>query len=106
MEKISINHARFRDIYPAAPYDRLRGLGVGRADNRRLDLGTGPGVLLGTLAGCGAGIVGTDISDSQIREAIALSADFFNITYRVCLSERTGLPGRSFDIITLYQCFW
>ena len=104
--KTSKDYARFRDIYPAALYARLRVLGVGRAGSRWLDLGTGPGVLPRNLADCGAGIIGIDISADQIREAIALSADFPNITYRVCPAERTGLPDGSLDSITACQCFW
>ena len=100
--KTSKDYARFRDIYPAALYARLRVLGVGRAGSRWLDLGTGPGVLPRNLADCGAGIIGIDISADQIREAIALSADFPNITYRVCPAERTGLPDGSLDLSLIH----
>ena len=119
MEQVDVDHgqafdfgrtseayARYRDIYPEEMYARLLRLGVGTRGSRWLDLGTGTGVVPRAMACHGAVIIGTDISEAQIRQAEALSADLPNITYRVCPAEDTRLPGGSFDAVTACQCFW
>lgn len=57
------------------------------------------------MAKFGADIVATDISQSQIDEAIRLSAEFNNIQYHVVSAEDLVLPEDSFDCITACQCF-
>lgn len=43
--RVSGSYARYRDIYPASPYDKLRAMGIGKPGQRILDLGSGTGVL-------------------------------------------------------------
>ena len=85
--KTSKEYAKYRDIYPKELYDRIYQLGVGKRDSDWLDLGTGTGVIPRGLAEHGARIIGTDISENQIEEAIKLSEKYSNIEYRVCGAE-------------------
>ena len=71
-----------------------------------MDLGTGTGVIPRGLASYGANILATDISYAQIEQAIALSEQFKNITYKVCSAEELNEPSDTFDVITACQCFW
>ncbi|MBR0537968.1 MAG: class I SAM-dependent methyltransferase [Clostridia bacterium] len=105
--KTSAAYARYRDIYPAALYERLKAFGVAADGTAWLDLGTGTGVLPKNLYNPNAKITGADISAEQIayakREAAANGMD---VTYLVAPAERTGLPSGSFDAITAAQCFF
>ena len=105
--KTSAAYAAYRDIYPAALYGRLRALGVAAPGTAWLDLGTGTGVLPKNLYDPAARIVGVDISERQIACAKREAAqNGRRIEYRVSPAEATGLPDRSFDVITAAQCFW
>ena len=104
--KTSNEYAKYRDIYPKELYDRLYALGVGKAKTNWLDLGTGTGVIPRGLAAYSANITATDISKEQIRQAVALSKSFDNITYKVCSAEEMTEPDNYFDVITACQCFW
>ena len=104
--KTSKAYAKYRDIYPEEVFEKLHEIGVGVQGSRRLDLGTGTGVIPRGLAKYGADIVATDISEQQITEAIALSKDYSNIKYEVLAAEDISYPEHSFDAVTACQCFW
>lgn len=103
----SADYARFRDIYPPALYEKLRALGVAADGTSWLDLGTGTGILPQNLYNENARIVGTDISEEQIRFAQKNAKEQGrSIEYFAAPAEGTGLPANSFDSITAAQCFW
>ena len=105
--KTAASYAAYRDIYPAELYDRLRSLGVAADGTAWLDLGTGTGVLPKNLYNPNAEITGVDISAEQIeyaRQEATLNG--WNISYIVAPAEETGLPSRSYNVITAAQCFW
>ena len=104
--KTSREYAKYRDIYPQKLYDRLYALGVGAKESDWLDLGTGTGELPRGLASHGANIIAADISEEQIREAMALSQNFPNIQYIVGPAENIECEDNRFDVITACQCFW
>ena len=105
--RTSAEYAKYRDIYPAELYDRLRALGVAADGTSWLDLGTGTGVLPKNLYNPNASITGADISAEQIAFARKEAAENgWKIRYLVAPAENTGLPDRSFDAITAAQCFW
>ncbi len=100
-------YAKFRDIYPAELYDRLRSLGVAADGTAWLDLGTGTGVFPKNLYNENAKITAVDISEEQISFAKSeAQKNGRNINYFVAPAEETGLPDNSFDTITAAQCFW
>ncbi|MBQ6065515.1 MAG: class I SAM-dependent methyltransferase [Clostridia bacterium] len=105
--RTSVDYAKYRDIYPAELYDRLRSLGVAADGTSWLDLGTGTGVLPKNLYNPNAAITGADISEKQISFARKEAEENgWDITYLVAPAEATGLPDRGFDTITAAQCFW
>ena len=97
-------YGRYRDIYPASLYRKLRTFGVVTPGSSVLDVGTGTGVLPRHLADSGANLTGTDISPEQIKEARRLS-EGLPIRYEVATAENVPFPDRSFDAVTACQCF-
>ncbi len=102
--KTAAEYARYRDIYPASLYEKLVLLGVGKADQRILDLGTGTGVLPRAMAATGARFTGIDPAPEQIAQAEELSAGL-GIQYRVAPAEDTGCGDGSMDLATACQSF-
>ena len=105
--RTSDNYARYRDIYPQSMYDKLITHGIGKSDQRILDLGSGTGIVALHLAETGARITATDISANQISQAKRLAAEkgISNISFKVCSAEDTGFPDNVFDAVTAVQCF-
>ena len=103
--RTSGDYAKYRDIYPARFYDKLRELGIGLPGQRVLDLGTGTGVLPRAMQRSGARFTGADISPEQIAMARALSQGM-EIDYIVSSAEDIDFPPHSFVVVTACQCFW
>jgi SAM-dependent methyltransferase len=104
--KTSQDYSQWRPDYPTEFYERLAALGVGRAGQHILDLGTGVGFLARSFARRGCTVAGVDISAEQIEEARrAAQEDGLEIDFRVAPAEETGFADRSFDAITASQCW-
>ena len=104
--KISLEYAKYRDIYPEEFYEQLINLNIGVKNQKILDLGTGTGVLPRNMYKYGASWVGCDISKNQIKYAKQLSEEKnMNIQYICSSAEDIDFPDESFDIITACQCF-
>lgn len=104
--RASGDYAKFRDIYPQEFYRRILDLGLCKAGQDVLDLGTGTGVLPRALYPYGAHFVGADISEQQIAEARRLAAkENMDIDFMVSGAEALSFPPDSFDVITACQCF-
>ena len=103
---VSKEYARYRGIYPSEFYQRIVDLGLCVHGQTVLDIGTGTGVLPRNLYRYGADWTGIDLSESQIAEAIRLTAENdMKIRFIVAPAENTGLPDGTFDVITACQCF-
>lgn len=104
--RASADYAKFRDIYPAAFYERLAELRLGVAGQHILDLGTGTGVLPRNMYRYGGAWVGVDISENQIAQARRLSSEAgMSISYVVAAAEDVDFAPESFDVVTACQCF-
>lgn len=101
--KASKDYAKYRDIYPKQLFEKLEELGVAKAGDEVLDLGTGTGVLPRAMCKYGAHFTGADISLEQIAEAKKLSKGM-NIDYLVSSAENINFSEASFDSITACQC--
>lgn len=64
--KTSSDYAKYRDIYPKSMYEKLISFGIGKANQKILDLGSGTAVLPVNLYHTGADFTSTDISENQI----------------------------------------
>jgi SAM-dependent methyltransferase len=91
------SYARFRPNYPSALFDWL--FSLVRQHENAWDCGTGNGQVAAVLAEKFRNVYGTDISESQLREAIQKK----NIQYKVESAESTSFDGAFFDLITVAQ---
>lgn len=99
-------YSRFRAGFPTAFFDRLASFGIGRADQRILDLGTGTGTLARGLARRGAAATGLDPSAPMLAESRRLDGDFdVRVMYTAGRAEALPFPGHSFDVVTAGQCW-
>jgi len=115
--RASEDYAKYRDIYPASFYAKLRKFSIGLPGQHVLDLGTGTGVLprgiyaqkleFQALTGVEPNLrfTGVDISPNQIEMARALSRGM-PIDYLVCPAEEIDFPPETFDAVTACQCFF
>jgi SAM-dependent methyltransferase len=104
--RTSADYAAHRPGPPSSFYERLHALGVGRAGQRILDLGTGTGVLARQFARQGADVVGVDLAPEQIAAATQLARDEgLGARFQVAPAETTGEPDASFEAITANQCW-
>jgi ubiquinone/menaquinone biosynthesis C-methylase UbiE len=93
----SKGYAAFRPGYPAALVDHVLAQTPGRG--RAWDVGAGNGQLTALLAPHFAQLEGTDISASQLAEAIQLP----NVRYSQQRAEQTDFPAGTFDLVTVAQ---
>lgn len=104
--KTSRDYAKYRPGPPASFYEKLRALDVGIKGQDILDLGTGTGLLAREFASQGCNVVGTDISEGQIKMAQSLAQDSnLNLDFKTMSSEDIDFPNNSFDVVTANQCF-
>lgn len=105
--KTSADYAVFRDIYPNSMYDKLIAFGIGKQEQRILDLGSGTAVLPMNLSKTGAAFVSADISENQIAfgRQLVKERGLHNIDFCVCPAENTGFADNCFDVVTAVQCF-
>lgn len=105
--KASEDYAKYRPGPPSSLYKMLQTIDIGIPGQTVLDQGTGTGVFARQLAKQGCRVVGTDISDNQIKFAkeLARNDSQENIEFLVSSAELNPFPDRSFDVISASQCF-
>jgi SAM-dependent methyltransferase len=100
------DYARHRAGFPDSLFERLAALGIGRAGQAVVDLGTGTGSLARGFARRGCRVIGIDPAQEMLQAARALDADAgVRVEYRVARAERTGLPDAACDVVTAGQCW-
>jgi SAM-dependent methyltransferase len=100
------HYGRYRPVFPDAFFERLSAYGIAQQGQRVLDLGTGTGSLARAFASRGCEVTGIDVSKSMLEEAKRLDREAgVSVTYLVAKAEKTGLPDRSFDVVTAGQCW-
>ena len=64
--RVSEDYAKYRDIYPKSMYQKLIDFGIGKKEQKILDLGSGTAVLPVNMYHTGAFFTSTDIAENQI----------------------------------------
>lgn len=95
----SKDYAKYRPGYPKELFEYILQF-VGEKD-QAWDCATGNGQAAVILAEHFKKVEATDISESQIKNAIPRK----NIEYHVCSAEHTGFADNSFDLITVAQAY-
>jgi ubiquinone/menaquinone biosynthesis C-methylase UbiE len=100
------DYAQHRPGFPVAFFEHVRGLGIGAAGERVLDLGTGTGTLACGFAERGCDVVGLDPSPEMLAQA-AKTADDAGLSVRwvQAWAEATGLPDSELDVVCAGQCW-
>jgi ubiquinone/menaquinone biosynthesis C-methylase UbiE len=100
-DQTSEDYSKYRPGYPDSYFLLLQELGIGLKNQDILDIGTGTGALALPFAKQGAHVTGVDISRGQIEAAKTLASQKkLNVRFIVAKAEETGLPDKSFDVIT------
>ncbi len=100
------DYARHRAGFPEELFERLAARGIGRPGQRVLDLGSGTGSLARGFAGRGARVTALDISEDLLTQARALAAaEGVEIETLRAPAEDSGLPAKSFDVVSAGQCW-
>lgn len=104
--KTSVDYASYRPGPPLSFYERLVALGIGKAGQHLLDLGTGTGVIARQMARQGCHVSGIDVSGGQITAARECAAqEKLTIAYEVAPAEDIPFSAGSFDVVTANQCW-
>lgn len=92
-------YARYRPAYPASLFNYV----VSFVNEKKLawDCATGNGQAAAELAKHFKKVIATDISEAQIRNALAAE----NIEYHVCPAEKTPFADNQFDLVTVAQAY-
>lgn len=93
----SANYARFRPGYPPQLFDFL--FGLCKNFDCAWDCATGNGQVAVALAGRFRQVEATDISESQLKNAVQKP----NIRYRLEAAESSSFPDKKFDLVTVGQ---
>jgi SAM-dependent methyltransferase len=100
------DYGRHRAGFPADFFARVAPWGVGVAGQDLLDVGTGTGTLARGFAGRGCRVTGLDPSAELMAQARQLDRESgVTVDYIQARAESTGLPDRSYDVITAGQCW-
>jgi ubiquinone/menaquinone biosynthesis C-methylase UbiE len=90
-------YAKYRPAYPAALFEFMDGIVPSK--EKAWDCGTGNGQVAGALAQIFDQVFATDISHSQIDNAVRRH----NITYSLQPAESTDFSDRMFDLVVVAQ---
>ncbi|MDA0194507.1 MAG: class I SAM-dependent methyltransferase [Bacteroidetes bacterium] len=93
----SDNYARYRPTYPDDFFDYLNRIKTG--SQNAWDCGTGNGQVAGKLAAVYDNVFATDISQSQLDNAVIVD----NVHYSLQPAEKTDFPDNFFDLIIVSQ---
>ncbi len=104
--RTAADYAQHRPGFPDAFFDKLATLGIGRAGQQVLDLGTGTGTLARGFARRGCTAVALDPSTAMLAEATKAAEDE-GVALRTVAAraEETGMPSEAFDLVCAGQCW-
>lgn len=80
----------------------LHSLGVGQAEQKTLDIGTGTGILPMNMVHYGGDYTGVDLSSEMIEQAKTLVPD---ISFICADAHNLPFENGSFDVVTALQCW-
>ena len=103
---VAADYGRYRAGFPQRFFKRLFAEGWVQPDHTVLDLGTGTGTIARGLALRGCHVTGLDSEQHLLTEAARLDREAATgVTYVEGKAEDTGLPARSFHVVTAGQCW-
>jgi SAM-dependent methyltransferase len=104
--KTAGDYGKYRAGFPDMLFERLFALGVARAGDTVLDLGTGTGTLGRGLAVRGCSVTGLDPAQSMLDEARRIDAEAGVVTtYVTGRAEELPFGDAAFDVVCAGQCW-
>lgn len=92
--------------FPESLFERLALHGIGRADQRIVDLGTGTGSLARGFARRGARVTGVDLDPRMLDAARQLDRELgTHVDYALARAEATGLDTGCAEVVSAGQCW-
>lgn len=98
-------YAKARNIYPKVFFEMLHSLGVGKDNQKNLDIGTGTGILPYNMSKYGGEYTGVDLSAEMIAQAEMMCRDMPSIKFLTADAHCLPFENESFDIVTALQCW-
>lgn len=98
-------YVKSRNIYPDDFWVTLNSVGVGRENQKILDIATGTGILPLNMSRYGGEYTGVDLSEEMIRQAEVICDDNPRVKFMTADAHRLPLDDGSFDIATALQCW-
>jgi len=91
---------------PERLFELLATRGIGERGQKLVDLGTGVGQCARDFARRGLEVTAVDASETLVEAARAQSElEDLRMVYKVAEAERTGLPAKSFDVVTAAEAW-
>ncbi|MEE8103912.1 MAG: class I SAM-dependent methyltransferase [Planctomycetota bacterium] len=104
--KTAQDYARFRRGFPDSFFERLTLYGIGRENQRILDLGAGAGSMSRGLARAGCEVSGIDYAQEILVEARKIDArEGLKVAYTLANVEHCCFADGSFDVVAAGQCW-
>lgn len=104
--KTAADYGKYRAGFPDILFDRLFTIGVARAGDTVLDLGTGTGTLGRGFAVRGCSVTGLDPAQSMLEEARRIDAEAgVATTYVIGCAEELPFDDATFDAVCAGQCW-
>ncbi len=95
-------YAKSRNIYPREFWEMLNSFGVGKSEQKILDIGTGTGILPMNMKRFGGNYTGVDLSMEMVEQAKLVIP---NINFICADAHHLPFEDNSFDIVTALQCW-
>lgn len=95
-------YAKSRNLYPPEFWETLHSLGVGKPEQKILDIGTGTGILPMNMKRYGGKYTGVDLSAEMIGQAETMVPD---VNFICADAQRLPFKNESFHVITALQCW-
>ncbi|MFQ5435160.1 MAG: class I SAM-dependent methyltransferase [Anaerolineae bacterium] len=104
--KTAQDYGHYRAGFPEALFERLGDFGIGKVEQRVLDIGTGTGTMARGLVGRGCAVMSLDLSAPLLLQGRGIDEQSgVGVDRLIARAEEIGLADQGFEVITAGQCW-